>query len=221
MKIDMHCHSTHSADGEMSVKELLKHAKKIGLDGVAITDHNEIDGALEAYEIAKDLGVLVVRGMEISSRDGHVLAYGITEIVPSRLSATETQQYIQDLGGICVAAHPFRWYTGLKRKALKLTDFHAIEACNGRSLSSTNKKVERIASKMNKSITGGSDAHIVSEIGSCITIIDEPCEREEDVLDAVLKRRTKVSGTGRSIKMSVRYARKCIGEWFGRGMRRI
>ena len=221
MKLDLHCHSSHSADCKLSVKEILKHAKKIGFEGIAITDHNEINGTLEAYELAKDIGILVVRGIEITSRDGHILGYGTTEKVPRGLSATETLQHIQDLGGLCVAAHPLRWYTGLKKKTLKLTDFPAIEACNGRSLNSTNKKVERIASRMNKGITGGSDAHFISEIGSGFTIIDDPCEREEDVLEAIFKHKTKVGGNGRSLKMSIRYARKCVGEWFGRGMRRI
>lgn len=221
MKLDMHCHSSYSPDSDFSVEDVLAHAKRIGLDGVVVTDHNQIKGSLKAYEKAKDMNLVVIRGTEISSCDGHILAYGISETVPRGLSASETLEHIGKLGGVAVAAHPFRWYTGLKKRTILSNKFSVFEANNGRSLNSTNTKVERLANRIGKGVTGGSDAHGPSELGSATTIFNEHIDKEDDILAAILKRRTKVNGDGRSMRASIRYARKCVTEWFGRGMRRI
>jgi len=221
MKIDMHCHSSYSADGNLSVEALLSHAKKIGLDGIAIMDHNEIKGSLKACKIARELNLVAVRGTEISSRDGHILAYGISETVPKGLSSSETLEHVERLGGLAVAAHPFRWYTGVKKKVLLSNKFSAFEARNGRSLSMTNKSVERLASQRGLGITGGSDAHKLAEVGRAITIFNESYEKEEDLIEAVIRKKTRVDGTGRPLISSIRYAAKCVGGWFKRGMKRI
>jgi predicted metal-dependent phosphoesterase TrpH len=221
MKFDMHCHSSYSPDGHVDVKDILLNAKKNGFNGVAITDHNEIKGSLKAYEMADDIGVAVVRGMEVSSEDGHILAYGISDPVARDLSASETVDKIKKLGGTAVAAHPFRWYTGLNKRTILKNDFTGFEAFNSRSLTSTNKKVERLASKHGKAVTGGSDCHRLDEFGGAFTIYEENLETEDDFLEAIAKRNTKVGGNGRPMSASIKYASLCLKEWFGRGMRKI
>lgn len=221
MRLDLHCHTSYSPDGTTGIEELLLHAKKTGFAGLAVTDHNEIRGSVKAFGMAKDFGLVVVRGIEISSDDGHILAYGVSEPVERRLSCAETLERIESLGGIGVAAHPYRWYTGLKKRKILSNNFTAYEARNGRSLTSTNNKVERLAAKMEKGITAGSDCHDLTEFGSAHAIFDENLETEDELIEAMIKRRTRMGGQGRPLSASLRYASFCIKEWMGRGMKRI
>jgi predicted metal-dependent phosphoesterase TrpH len=221
MKLDLHCHSSHSPDGKVKVEEFLLHAKKAGFGGLAITDHNEIEGSLKAFKIAKEYGLIAVRGVEISSHDGHMLAYGISEPVPRGLGCAETLERIESLGGIGIAAHPYRWYTGLKKRVIVPNKFAAYEARNGRSLTSTNNKVERLAAKMGKGITAGSDCHDLTEFGSAHTVFEDNIENEDELIAAIIKRRTRLGGHGRPLSSSIRYASFCLKEWMGRGMKRI
>src|SRR5512137_1739977 len=113
MKLDLHIHSTYSRDGTALPKEIVSRCKALGLDGLAITDHNAIRGSLEAVELAKMEGLFVVRGVEVSTADGHVLAYGVSELVPKGLSIQDTIDRIHSAGGIAVAAHPVRFPSGI------------------------------------------------------------------------------------------------------------
>jgi len=74
MKLDLHIHSTFSRDGTSSPEQIVARCKELGLDGLAITDHNAIQGSLEVVDLAKQKGMLAIRGVEISTVDGHVLA---------------------------------------------------------------------------------------------------------------------------------------------------
>ena len=117
MKIDLHIHSIYSSDGTLEIKEILKLARKIGLDAIAITDHNEIKGALKA----KKMNIIpVIRGIEISSKEGHILAYGVDCKIPRDLSVEETIDRIRDCSGIAVAAHPYRYWSGLGEENCKI-----------------------------------------------------------------------------------------------------
>ncbi len=110
MKIDMHIHTSYSPDGMVEPVEVLKIAKKLGLSAVAITDHNEIKGALKAKN-AKIIDVIV--GEEVSTSAGHVLAYNIQSLIPRGLSVAETIDKIHECGGIAVIAHPYRFWSGV------------------------------------------------------------------------------------------------------------
>ena len=87
VKVDMHCHSIYYNDGRHPVEEILIHARKIGLGGIVITDHNEVKGSLKAYRLAREMDIIVIRGTEVSSAEGHILAYGVEEVVPRQRSA--------------------------------------------------------------------------------------------------------------------------------------
>ena len=106
-RADLHIHTCHS-DGTASVRETLEYASMhTGLDVIAITDHDTIDGAIEAAALAKLYRVEVVVGEEITSREGHVLGLFLTSRVPPRLSALETVAAVHAQGGLAIAAHPF------------------------------------------------------------------------------------------------------------------
>ena len=104
----MHIHSRYSPCSNTPIHAILDKALDIGLQGVAITDHDIIRGALKAKRIAKGYGIQVFIGSEITSSDGQILAYGIEQEIPVGLSAGETIKLIHNLGGVAIAAHPFR-----------------------------------------------------------------------------------------------------------------
>ena len=119
IKLDLHIHSMYSEDGIGSPKEIIKSLKKKGLQGMAITDHNNIEGSIESLKIApKDF--IVIPGIEISTSDGHILALNIKKKIPRKLSIEETVDIIIDEGGIPIIPHLLRNMSGIKKTKLKI-----------------------------------------------------------------------------------------------------
>ena len=108
MKFDPHIHSVYSGDSRSEVIDILIEAEKKGLDAIAISDHNEIEGS----RLARSYGgnIIVVPSIEISSDKGHILGLGVDEIIPKGLSAVETVDRIHDAGGLAIVPHPFSYY---------------------------------------------------------------------------------------------------------------
>ncbi len=105
-KADLHLHTTWS-DGTASVPQVLARAARAELRVIAITDHDTITGVVEARRLARDFGVEVVVGEEVSTREGHLLALFIETPVPPQRPAVETIAAVHAQGGLCVAPHPF------------------------------------------------------------------------------------------------------------------
>src|SRR5512147_1122750 len=103
---DLHIHTIYSYDGTASVPAVLTRAKQIGLDVIAITDHDEIAGSLKALELAPKYGVEVIPGIEITTAEGDLLALNITQKVARGLSLIETILKVGEQGGFCIAPHP-------------------------------------------------------------------------------------------------------------------
>ena len=132
MRLDIHVHSSYSNDGSQSPEEILKHAKNIGLAGIAITDHNEISGSLKLWKDNRDIrDFIIIPGLEVSSSEGHILALGIKETIPRELTPGETIQKIEDLGGVAIASHPYRFWSGLGEEAVKKPAFPSSRCSTG------------------------------------------------------------------------------------------
>ncbi len=220
MKLDLHVHSTCSRDATAPPKEVMSHCKKLGLDGLAITDHNAIAGSVEAYGLAKELGLIVVRGVEVSTGQGHVLALGVSELVPKGMTVAETIEKIHSLGGIAVAAHPKRFPSGIGLDVARRGRFDAIEAVNGGSSRRSNALARRVAEERRLPVTAGSDAHELLQLGKAYTVI-EPCGTEDEVLDAIRKGRTQTGGRSRTRSEGVRYSIETLIEWLKGDFRRL
>jgi len=104
---DLHIHSTYSPDATTTVRAILKHATDVGLDVIAITDHDEIRGSLEARDLAHLYGLEAIPGAEVSTKDGHLVALFVETLPPSGLSFVDTLLFIGKQGGIAIAPHPF------------------------------------------------------------------------------------------------------------------
>lgn len=184
--IDLHIHTHYSYDGLIKPEELVSFAKKAGLNGVAITDHDKIDGALKMAKETKDF--LIIPGIEISSLDGHIIGLNLQEPVPKSLSAEETVDKIHELGGLAVACHPQALLKlSLGKKISK--KFDAVEVINASAFpfQRSVKKAQKIASTLKMSQVAGSDAHYAPEIGSAYTIIDVEVELNCDEIFKAIK----------------------------------
>lgn len=104
---DLHIHSIYSQDATTTVRAILKHASDVGLNVIAVTDHDEIRGSIEAQQLAPKYGIEVIPGVEVSTKDGHLVALFIQTLPPSGLSMTDTLLHIGKQGGIAIAPHPF------------------------------------------------------------------------------------------------------------------
>ncbi|MBK9780396.1 MAG: PHP domain-containing protein [Anaerolineales bacterium] len=104
---DLHIHSIYSLDATTTVRAILKQAADVGLNVIAVTDHDEIRGSLEAQQLAPQYGIEAIPGAEISTKDGHLVALFIKTLPPSGLSIIDTLIWIGKQGGIAIAPHPF------------------------------------------------------------------------------------------------------------------
>jgi hypothetical protein len=175
-KADLHIHTIYSWDGTASVSAVLKQAADFAcLDVIAITDHDEITGALEALTLAPAYGIEVVPGCEVTSADGHVLALFITQRVPPGLSLVETARRVGEMGGLCVAAHPAaRGTNSLKPESIRraLADPEAARALVGIEVYNSglihrqsNPLALALAETLPVAQVGGSDAHTLDMVG--------------------------------------------------------
>lgn len=220
MILDLHNHTYHSPDSRVSPEALVARARAAGVSGVAITDHNSVRG-IHAAESAAAGDFAVIPGIEVSTRSGHVLGYGVRQVIPRGLSVEETVERIVALGGVPVAAHPYRFWSGLGEEAVLEAPFPAWETCNGRTLRGANARATADARSRRVGESGGSDSHFLDEVARAVTIVDGGILPPDDVLQALGQGRTTAKGIDRGAAGTVRYVTKCVGEWILRGMRRI
>ncbi len=189
MKYDLHVHSNFSKCSNLSPEAILRAAKKRGLDGVAITDHDTISGALEVKKLNKDKDFEVIVGEEVTAGRNHILCYYVKEEIRPG-SVKEVLSQARKQGCIVVFAHPFdflRRNFGMKGQHA-LAD--AVECQNSRSLIPlVNSFTRRFCKKRKVAMVGGSDAHFGFEVGRSCTVF------EGDLRKAVSSKKTNVRGT--------------------------
>ena len=167
---DLHVHTTYSKDSLITPKDLVYYAKKRGLNAVAVTDHNYLEGS---YKIAKETDFLIIPGMEVSSADGHIVALNVHELIPRGLSAPETVERIHKAGGVAIACHPYVYFKGCLKEHVCST-FDAIEVINARAFpfGRSVRKAEETAKKLGLTRVAGTDAHYGKQIGYGYTVIE-------------------------------------------------
>ena len=220
MRIDMHIHSNRSRDASASPEEIVAQAKAVGLAGFCVTDHNSIDGSLRTVELARAEGLVSVVGVEVSSSDGHVLAYGVEGLPERGLAMDDTIDRIHALGGIAVAAHPWRFPSGMGRVLVMKGGFDAIEVLNGGNSSRANRHAAAVADARSLPKVAGSDAHKIAEIGRSYTVVDDLASGD-DLIAAVTSGRTRVEGRSRTARETAVYAVETLYEWCSGGFRRL
>jgi len=174
---DLHIHTIYSYDGTASVPAVLTRAKQIGLDVIAITDHDEVAGSLKALELAPQYGVEVIPAIEITTADGDLLALNITQNIARDQSLIETILKVGELGGFCIAPHPMAGGFGMKSlnaySILRALRNHrvaqiliGIETYNATAIDKmSNHYASILGSRLDLAKTASSDAHVVEAIG--------------------------------------------------------
>lgn len=197
MLAELHCHSHYSTgkkillEGLDSPEKMVRYAKKIGLDIIAITDHDTIKGGIEARRFAKKHGIIGIVGEEIKTRKGDVIALGIEEEIQKNLSFEETLELIHEQGGIAIAPHPFDVRgagIGLLAKHCDATEI--FNALNVERIS--NIKVMRFAKKNSLSKIAGSDAHCKEMLGYGVTNVDVDTNNVDNILKAIKHDKTSL-----------------------------
>ncbi len=223
VKLDLHVHSMYSDDATGSPKEIMKSVRKKGLQGFALTDHNKIDGAVKAAKTLSTKDFLIIPGIEISTKDGHLIGLNIKSSIPRALPLNETVELIYEAGGIPIVPHLFRNMSGIKKeKLLDIKDkINAIEVYNGCSQPKTNSKTAQVATDLNLGGTGGSDSHMPKYAGFAFTIIDTTDLTVDSIIEEINKR--KSWGNGRTLPFSYREERliRSVKQFFQRGLKRI
>ncbi len=222
--VDMHLHSEYSVDSNSTVKSIIEKAKSLGI-GIAITDHNSIEGSIKA--INNKEGVLVIPGIEVCSKNGIDILFYFkekeelikfyneviapnkrknrhgTSLLPIDILIEKGQRY----DSIICLAHPYRSYmkkiinVAIKKKLLKkIFDILPLyEVINSKNFNAKNKRAIKIAKKKHKGMLGGSDSHKIKDIGKTLTCI----KTTEDVipfLDSLKENNTLIIGRVQHLK---------------------
>lgn len=167
-RIDFHCHTNYSIDSLTKPEILVKMCLRKGLDRIVVTDHNTIDGALEAHRLDP---IHIIVGEEIMTTQGEILAAFVKECIPAGLHPLETVQLLRDQGAFISISHPFdqmrKGSWGMNDILSILPHVDAIEGFNARIMTpDANKKALLFAKEHDLAITAGSDAHAAFELGS-------------------------------------------------------
>lgn len=185
MKYDLHVHSKYSLDGYVEPEVIVKTARKKGLSGLAVTDHNTIQGGLKAvkYE-TNDFKVIV--GSEIETDRGEVIGLFLNEEIKS-YSFQDVVQEIKDQCGLVIIPHPFDTIrgNGIRPTVDDIPSVDCIEVYNSRCLlEKFNHQAYEFAELNELKIVGGSDAHFAKEIGRAGVIVDDEITHREELLKA-------------------------------------
>ncbi len=174
LRVEFHCHTNASGDSLTHPLDLVRIARRRGLDRVVVTDHNTIAGARAAHALDTDL---IIVGEEIMTTRGEILAAFLTEEIPPGLTPKETIRRLREQGAFISVSHPFdRWRSGGWQELdlleiLPLVD--AIETYNSRCMwPGFNQRAKNFAKQHDIPGTVGSDAHAAFELGRSILILD-------------------------------------------------
>lgn len=174
LRTEFHCHTNASKDSLTRPEDLVRAARKIGLDRLVITDHNSIAGAVAAQKLDPEL---VIVGEEIMTTKGEILAAFVREEIPAGLTPEETIRRLKEQGAFISVSHPYDTHRkgGWKEADLLEIAPHvdAIEIFNSRCLDPQfNVRARDFAEKHNLPGTVGSDAHATFELGKSVVLLD-------------------------------------------------
>ncbi len=195
--IDMHLHTSPASPcASDSVDAMIKEAKRIGLQGICLTDHNHVWSADAVQALREKHDFLVLRANEIITEQGDILVFGFDEDIQGIIKLAELKKRVAAVGGFIVAAHPFRGFltfgaddvgltpdSAMAREMFKWVD--GVETLNGKVTDTENKLSQDVAKGLGLPSTGGSDAHDVSTVGVYATAFDEIINGEEALLAAL------------------------------------
>jgi predicted metal-dependent phosphoesterase TrpH len=180
LRIDLHCHSFFSGDGVSSPEELIDAARRKGLNGFVMTDHNTCDAV--KYMLDRELmredglpveGFLVIPGVEVTTAEGHLLCIGATLPDLKGRPALEVCYRIHEAGGLAIPPHPYDLFrAGIRENVLNTLPIDALEVFNAATtLKRYNRMAYDYARRRNLAMTAASDAHHADAVGTAFTML--------------------------------------------------
>lgn len=188
MIIDTHVHeSKYSKDSHISLEEILHCAKKIGLDGICITDHDTNELRKDRGVSFKQDGVLVIVGAEVLTFQGDILVFGLEKLPKEMINAAELLEMVKEAKGVAISAHPFRNNNrGLGEHIRDVSELNVgVEVLNGSTTSFGNLYAYALAMELNLGCFGASDAHVIENLGKFATRFENTIRDEQDFIEAV------------------------------------
>ncbi len=207
LKLDLHVHTSRSQDASTDPQAVAEIVRSRGLDGVAVTEH-DLFMPLESDRI------LVIPGIEVSSKEGHILGLGGTMPVPRGLDVKRTIELLHEHGFLVVIPHPYdRSSPGLDPLRLG-SNMDAIETINSSMIPfySCKKKAENAARTLGLPMVAGSDSHIPSTIGDAYTLVDVVSPTVEGVLESIRSGKTTPCGSPTNLRNRVRTLRATLAK---------
>jgi predicted metal-dependent phosphoesterase TrpH len=207
MVFDIHVHTRKYSDCSfISPEELIHQAVETHLDGIAITEHGmrwPDEEFNKLQKLAASHGILLINGQEIYTQnaknemEGDFLVFGIKQSLTGRYSAQELSERVHKEGGILIAAHPYKLsrggkshYYGAGDRIYKLP-IDAVELCHPDHTDFALSKVVKAMNKLGIPATGGSDAHKIFKVGSCVTIFENKICDEKDFIREIRQGKVK------------------------------
>ncbi|MCI4364482.1 MAG: CehA/McbA family metallohydrolase [Thermoplasmata archaeon] len=219
-RLDLHVHSRYSPDSTLRLEQLVARLPYTGLRGFALTDHNSVGGHAELAELRRaHPSYVFLPGVEVSTLEGHLLAYGVTERPPSRRPLAESIEWVRAHGGEPVLAHPFRLVHGVGRRLAETAPVRALEARNGHNSEVANAKAELVGARRGIGMTGGGDVHALAELGRAYTFFPEGASKVDDLLEALRRGHTQPGGRSLAWPGRVRLSLATGLKFFTRGLR--
>ncbi|MCF8117689.1 MAG: PHP domain-containing protein [Desulfarculaceae bacterium] len=195
--LDLHVHTFPASPcASDAVEKVLAEAKRIGLDGVCLTDHNHCWAPAEAERLAAEHGIIVLRGNEVTTAQGDMVVFGLEEDIQGIITLEDLRRRVNQAGGFIIAAHPFRGFltVGVEELGMEVEQaagrgmfqlVDAIEVLNSKVTPHENDFCSRVAGALAKPGTGGSDAHLAEEVGFYATRFEKIINSQEDLLAAL------------------------------------
>lgn len=205
--LDLHIHTTaFSACSNLDPADMVAQAKAVGLDGVVITEHEKLWPADDLQRLSDESGLLVLGGVEITTTEGDITAYGLKEEVGRMVTPAELRAIADDQGALLIAAHPFRGFLLFGFGELQLNVDQAaarsifesvdgLEICNCKVTDAENEFAAKVGAHLDLLMVGGSDAHAAHEVGLCATAFEDDITDVPDLLAALRSGRFEVRRT--------------------------
>ncbi|OLB88846.1 MAG: hypothetical protein AUI15_27175 [Actinobacteria bacterium 13_2_20CM_2_66_6] len=199
MRIDLHLHSRYSHDSDTSLEALVERCRECGLDRIALTDHNTVEGALKLAAMAPELTIV---GEEAKTREGEVIGLFIKRRIPPYLRPEEAMDLVHEMGGLTYLPHPLdrnRSHFTPDRIVELAPHVDIVETYNPWCEPAANRAAAELAADLGKVTATGSDSHGLRELGRSWMEIEE-FDGPDDFLHKLAGARhivTSTSGTGR------------------------
>lgn len=186
MLIDLHCHTSRfSACSSLAPEALAIAARRAGLDALCFTEHDRLWPKADLDQLAAETGILLLRGVEVTTEAGHVLVFGLDSLPPGAFFARGLVAAVREAGGLVVLAHPARSGQPALAGGEVATLFDAVEVLNGSDGPGQNRAAVALARHTPLPGIAGSDCHSPSEVGTVATVLPRPVATERELVEVL------------------------------------